>query len=53
MERVLERQVRELASCVLGHPQSSTLDRSAEADMRHGLSGHKQLACLELIRLTS
>jgi hypothetical protein len=30
LQRVLERQVRELARRVLGHPQGPELDRSAE-----------------------
>jgi hypothetical protein len=30
LESVLERQVRQLACGVLGHPQCPTLDRSAE-----------------------
>ena len=34
LERVLERQVRELASGVLGQLQRPSLDRSAEADVR-------------------
>jgi hypothetical protein len=33
LESVLERQVRELAGSVLGHPEGSALDRSAEADV--------------------
>jgi hypothetical protein len=43
LERVLERQVRELASGVLGHPQSSALDSSAEADVSVGLSRHEHM----------
>ena len=43
LERVLERQVRELASCVLGEPECTALDRSAEADVRVRLGGHERM----------
>ena len=42
LQRVLERQVRELAGGVLGQPYGSTLDCSAEADVRVGLGGHER-----------
>ena len=43
LQRVLERQVRELASGVLGQPQCSALDRSAEADVSVGLGGQERM----------
>jgi hypothetical protein len=43
LQRVLERQVRELAGGVLGHPEGSALDCSAEADVRVGLGGHERM----------
>ena len=43
LQRVLERQVRELAGGVLGQPQSSALDRSAEPDVRVGLGGQERM----------
>ncbi len=44
LQRVLERQVRKLASSVLGQPQRSALDRSAEADVRVGLGGQERMS---------
>ena len=43
LQRVLERKVRELASSVLGHPQRSTLDRSAEAGVGVCLGCHERM----------
>ena len=43
LEGVLERQVRQLARRVLGGPQSSALDRSAEADVSVGLGSHERM----------
>ena len=43
LQRVLERQVRELASGVLGQPESSALDCSAEADVSVGLGGQERM----------
>ena len=34
LERVLERQIRELAGSVLGKPECSALDSATEADVR-------------------
>jgi hypothetical protein len=42
-QRVLERQVRELAGRVLGEPKRSALDRSAEANMRVRLGGQERM----------
>ena len=47
LQRVLERQVRELAGGVLGQPEGSALDRSAEADVSMGLGGQERMfACV-------
>jgi ATP-dependent DNA ligase len=43
LQCVLEREVRELAGRVLGHPQSSALDRSAEAHMGVRLGGQERM----------
>ncbi len=43
LQRVLEWQVREFASGVLGQPQSAALDRSAETDVRVGLGGQERM----------
>jgi hypothetical protein len=43
LERVLEREVRELARSILGEPERSALDRSAEADVRVGLGGQDRM----------
>lgn len=43
LQRVLKRQVRELASSVLSQPQRPSLARSAEADVRVGLGGHERM----------
>ena len=43
LKRVLERKVRKLACSVLGHPESSALDRSAEADMGIGLRSQERM----------
>lgn len=40
LQRVFERQVRELAGGVLGKPERSALDRPAEADVSVRLRGH-------------
>jgi hypothetical protein len=40
LQRVLERQVRELAGGVLGQPEGSALDSAAEADVSMRLCGH-------------
>lgn len=38
---VVKRQVRKLASRILGHLQGATLDRSPEPDVSVGLGGHR------------
>ena len=43
LQRVLERQVRKLASRVLGQPQRSALDGYAEANVRVRLSGQERM----------
>jgi hypothetical protein len=43
LQRILERQVREFASGVLGHPQRPTLDRSAEADLSVRLRSQERM----------
>ena len=43
LQRVLEWQAREFAGGVLGQPQSATLDRSAEADVRMWLGGQERM----------
>lgn len=43
LQRVLEREVRQLASGVLGHPQRPALDRPTEADVSVGLRGHERM----------
>jgi len=43
LQRVLERQIRELAGGVLGQPQRPALDRTAEADVRVWLRGHEHM----------
>ena len=43
LQRILERQVRELASGVLGQPQCSAFDRSAEADVSVRLCGQERM----------
>jgi hypothetical protein len=40
---VLEREIRELAGGVLGHPKGSALDRTAEAGVRVRLTGHERM----------
>jgi hypothetical protein len=41
--RVLEREIRQLPCSVLGRPESTTLDRSAETDVRVSLRGHERM----------
>lgn len=43
LEGVLERQVRQLTRGVLGSPECSALDRSAEADVSMSLCGHERM----------
>jgi hypothetical protein len=43
LQNILEREIRQLASRVLGQPESAALDRSAEADVRVGLGGHERM----------
>jgi len=43
LEGILERKVRELASGVLGHPEGSALDCSAEADVGMGFRRHERM----------
>jgi len=43
LQRILEREVRQLACGVLGHPEGAALDRSAEADVSAGFRGHERL----------
>jgi len=40
LERVRERQVRQLARGVLGQPQRPTLDRAPETHLCVGIGGH-------------
>lgn len=42
-ECVLEREIRKLAGRVLGYPERSTLDRSAEAGVGVSLRGHERM----------
>jgi hypothetical protein len=42
LQSVVERQVRQFASCVLGHPKGTSLDRAAEADLSLRLRGHER-----------
>ena len=52
LQCVLERQVRQLACGVLGHPQRSALDSSTEADVRvrwavtNACSHSREVGCL-------
>jgi hypothetical protein len=43
LERVFERQVRQLARGVLSHPQRSALDSAAEADLSMTFRSHKRM----------
>ena len=43
LERILERQVRELASGILGGPERPALDGSPEADVSMRLRGHEHM----------
>ena len=43
LQSVLEGQIRQLASSILGGPQSSTFYRSAEANMSMSLRGHERM----------
>jgi hypothetical protein len=43
LQGVLERQVRELASGVLGHPQGAALDCSPKADVGVRLRGQERM----------
>ena len=43
LQRVLEWQVWKFAGGVLSQPQSSALDRSAEADVRVRLDGQERM----------
>jgi len=43
LQRVLQRQVGELASGVLGQPKGSALDCTSEADVGVGLGGHERM----------
>ena len=47
LQRLLQRQVRQLASGVLGHPESSALDRTAEAGVSVRLRCHKRTSTKE------
>jgi hypothetical protein len=49
LERVLKRQVRQLAGGVLGHSQGTSLDRAAEVHVRVGLGGHERMFPRRLI----
>jgi hypothetical protein len=42
-ERVLERQVRELAGGVLGHPECAAFARTLEPDVGLRFGGHEQM----------
>src|SRR5262249_44535353 len=46
LERVLEREVRQLAGGVLCQPQRAALDRPAEADLGVRLRGHERMFSL-------
>jgi hypothetical protein len=46
LERVLEREVGELAGGVLGHPQCAALDGAAEADVGVGLRRQERMFAL-------
>jgi hypothetical protein len=43
LQRILERQVVELASRILGHPEGTALDRSAESHLCAGLRRHERM----------
>jgi hypothetical protein len=43
LKRVFEGQVRQLPSGVLGHPQGTSLDRSAEADLSMSFRSHERM----------
>ena len=43
LERILQRQIEGFASGILGHPERSALDRSAEAVVRARLGGHEHM----------
>jgi hypothetical protein len=43
LEGVLKRKARQLASGVLGHPESSALDRTAEADVSMSFRRHEHM----------
>src|SRR5262245_33620132 len=43
LKGIVQREVRELASRVLGEPEGPTLDRTAEADLRVGLRCHERM----------
>jgi hypothetical protein len=43
LQEIFERNVRQLAGGVLGHPQGTSLDRPAEADVRVRLGSHERM----------
>jgi hypothetical protein len=43
LERVFERQARQLAGRVLSHPKRTALDRSVEADVGVGLCRQERM----------
>jgi hypothetical protein len=43
LPRILERETSDLASGILGHPQSSALDRTLEPNASVGLCGHERM----------
>jgi hypothetical protein len=47
LQRILERQVRELASGVFSEPECSALDCTAEANVGVGLGGQERMFTLQ------
>jgi hypothetical protein len=43
LQRIMKLQVRQLAGRILGQPERSTLDRSAEADVSVRLGGQERM----------
>jgi hypothetical protein len=43
LQGILKRQIGQFARSVLGHPQRSSLDRSAETHVRVGFRSHERM----------
>jgi hypothetical protein len=48
LQRILKRQVRELARRVLGEPERPSLDRAPEANLSVRLCGHERMFSRQL-----